>query len=89
MNLHLDDSLNVFREAVRKAIAEDLPANMRERQIAHGGLQSEYEDMLAWMRILARRGWNVPRWPVELEPGCVQLRSSYRARESGGLMQLI
>jgi alkylation response protein AidB-like acyl-CoA dehydrogenase len=66
VDLLLDDSLHAFREQIRKTIAEDLPADLRERQIAYGGLQSEYEDMLAWMRVLARRGWNVPHWPVEL-----------------------
>jgi alkylation response protein AidB-like acyl-CoA dehydrogenase len=66
MDLRPDESLIVFREEVRRAIAEDLPPDMEARQRAYGGIQSEVKDTLAWTRILAKRGWTVPQWPTEL-----------------------
>jgi alkylation response protein AidB-like acyl-CoA dehydrogenase len=65
MELTLDNDLADFRQMVRTAIAEDLPEDMRRREMAYGGMQSEPADCLAFTRILARRGWSVPHWPVE------------------------
>lgn len=65
MDTRVDADLAAFREMVREAIAQDLPADMRARQQAFGGLQSENLDALAWTEILNRRGWSVPNWPVE------------------------
>jgi alkylation response protein AidB-like acyl-CoA dehydrogenase len=65
MDLQFDADLANFREMVREAVAKDLPADMAARQMAFGGLQSEHPDTLEWTRILARRGWSVPHWPVE------------------------
>jgi alkylation response protein AidB-like acyl-CoA dehydrogenase len=64
MDFHFDAGLAAFRQQVRTAIAEDLPDDMRARQRGFAGLQSEPADALAWTRILHRRGWSVPRWPV-------------------------
>jgi len=66
MDFAFDSSLECFRQEVRSTIADDLPEEMRARQIAYGGIQSELRDTLAWTRILAKRGWSVPHWPVEL-----------------------
>ncbi|MEO5641396.1 MAG: acyl-CoA dehydrogenase family protein [Sphingomicrobium sp.] len=66
MDLRADESLDGFRRQVRAAIAEDLPPDMRARQVAHGGLQSDHADLLTWTGIMAKRGWTVPHWPVEL-----------------------
>jgi alkylation response protein AidB-like acyl-CoA dehydrogenase len=65
MELSLDSDLAEFRQMVRTAIAEDLPEDMRRREMAYGGMQSEPADCLAFTRILAKRGWSVPHWPVE------------------------
>lgn len=65
MDLKLDTSLDAFRQEVRAAIIHDLPAELRARQIAYGGLMSDPHDMIAWARILARRGWVTPHWPRE------------------------
>jgi alkylation response protein AidB-like acyl-CoA dehydrogenase len=65
MDLRFDDSLTAFRQYVRDAIAQDLPPELRQRQYAFGGMLVDPEDSLAWMRILAKRGWNVPHWPKE------------------------
>ena len=66
MNLSFDSALEDFRQMIRAAIAEDLPADMRARQMAFGGNQSENHDIMPWTRILAKRGWSVPHWPMEL-----------------------
>jgi alkylation response protein AidB-like acyl-CoA dehydrogenase len=65
MELRLDSDLAAFRQMVRTAIAEDLPEDMRRREMAYGGMQSEPTDCLAFTGILAKRGWSVPHWPVE------------------------
>lgn len=69
MDFRLDEGLEEFRQMVRSAIAEDLPNDIRDRQRRFGGLQSDPVDVLEWTRILARRGWTVPHWPVE-HGGC-------------------
>lgn len=60
-----DPSLDAFRHEIREAINADLPIDLKEKQIAYAGSQNEPEDSLEWMRILDRRGWAVPHWPVE------------------------
>ncbi|WP_294352852.1 acyl-CoA dehydrogenase family protein [uncultured Sphingomonas sp.] len=65
MDLKLGGELDDFRQMVRAAVAQDLPADMRARQQAFGGLQSENGDALKWAAILHKRGWSVPHWPVE------------------------
>ncbi|HEY6869245.1 MAG TPA: acyl-CoA dehydrogenase family protein [Novosphingobium sp.] len=65
MDFQFDEGLEEFRQMVRQAIAEDLPPEMQDRQRRFGGNQSDPHDTMAWTRILARRGWTVPHWPVE------------------------
>jgi len=52
-----------FRAEVRRFIAEQYPADVRERQAR--GLDLRKQDYLAWHQVVARRGWAVPAWPVE------------------------
>jgi len=52
-----------FRDEVRRFIAGNYPAEIRERQ--QQGLEIRKQDYLAWHRIVARRGWSVPAWSVE------------------------
>jgi alkylation response protein AidB-like acyl-CoA dehydrogenase len=65
MDFQFDEGLADFRLMVREAIRADLPAELRERQSKFGGNQSDPQDMLAWTRIAAKRGWSVPHWPAE------------------------
>jgi alkylation response protein AidB-like acyl-CoA dehydrogenase len=63
MDLAFSPEEIAFREEVRTFIAENYPAHLR-------GLQDEgeelgREDMLAWHRILADKGWAAPAWPKE------------------------
>jgi alkylation response protein AidB-like acyl-CoA dehydrogenase len=52
-----------FRDEVRAFIAQELPESAR----AHGGRWPHWskDDVVAWQRILNRKGWAVPHWPVE------------------------
>lgn len=52
-----------FRAEVRAFIAENYPAALRGKQ--DEGDELGKEDFLSWHRILARKGWIAPAWPVE------------------------
>lgn len=65
MDLTPDPALEVFRKKVRAAIRADLPDDLARRQKGFSGNQSDGEDSLRWMRLLEKRGWSVPHWPVE------------------------
>jgi len=51
-----------FQNEVRSFIAENYPAELRGKQ-SRAGLSKE--DMLSWHRVLYRKGWIAPNWPVE------------------------
>jgi alkylation response protein AidB-like acyl-CoA dehydrogenase len=52
-----------FRDEVRAFIAENYPADLRGKQ--DEGDELSKEDFLAWHRILYKKGWVAPAWPVE------------------------
>lgn len=52
-----------FREEVRAFLRAELPQRLREAPRAL--LMIDHRDQQEWHRILARRGWSVPGWPVE------------------------
>ena len=52
-----------FQKEVRDFIAENYPAELRGKQ--DEGDELEKEDFLAWHRILYKKGWVAPAWPVE------------------------
>ncbi len=52
-----------FQQEVRDFIAENYPADLRERQ--DEGEEMSKEDFLAWHKILHKKGWIAPAWPVE------------------------
>jgi alkylation response protein AidB-like acyl-CoA dehydrogenase len=63
MQLEFTAEERAFRSEVREFIATHYPAEVRAKQ--EQGLELTKEDFLSWHRILARRGWSVPAWPVE------------------------
>ena len=63
MQLEFTAEERAFRSEVRDFIATHYPAAIRAKQ--EQGLELTKEDFLSWHRILARRGWSVPAWPVE------------------------
>lgn len=52
-----------FQKEVRAFIAENYPADLREKQ--DEGDELAKEDFLAWHKILYNKGWVAPAWPVE------------------------
>jgi alkylation response protein AidB-like acyl-CoA dehydrogenase len=52
-----------FRDEVRAFIAENYPQELRGKQ--DEGDELGKEDFLAWHRILHKKGWVAPAWPVE------------------------
>ncbi len=64
MNLDFSPEDLAFREEVRSFIAENYPANLRDKQLSEDSLAKE--DYLAWHKILAKKGWVAPGWPTAL-----------------------
>ncbi len=64
MNLDFSPEDNAFRDEVRTFLTENYPAALREKQGGEEALSKE--DYFSWHRILAKKGWAVPAWPVEL-----------------------
>ncbi|MEH6791078.1 acyl-CoA dehydrogenase family protein [Parasphingorhabdus sp.] len=62
MNLEFTEEEKAFRAEVREFIENNYPQNIGTR-----GVQDEMsrEDMLAWHKILGKKGWSVPAWPTE------------------------
>ncbi|WP_417612265.1 acyl-CoA dehydrogenase family protein [Parasphingorhabdus sp.] len=62
MNLEFTEEEKAFRAEVREFIDNNYPENIGTR-----GVQDEMsrEDMLAWHKILGKKGWSVPAWPKE------------------------
>jgi alkylation response protein AidB-like acyl-CoA dehydrogenase len=52
-----------FQQEVRTFIAENYPAELRELQADSEELSKEA--FLVWHKILAKKGWVAPAWPVE------------------------
>ncbi|WP_323799102.1 acyl-CoA dehydrogenase family protein [Parasphingorhabdus sp.] len=62
MNLEFTEEEKAFRAEVREFIENNYPQNIGTR-----GVQDDLsrEDMLAWHKILGKKGWSVPAWPTE------------------------
>lgn len=54
-----------FRDEVRRFLDESLTPELRLAGRRCAGIFSDYDEGIRWHRILARRGWSVPSWPVE------------------------
>jgi len=52
-----------FQQEVRSFIAESYPATLRGKQ--DEGDELSKEDFLSWHKVLAKKGWVAPAWPVE------------------------
>jgi hypothetical protein len=63
MNLDFSPEEIAFRDEVRAFIADNYPADLRGKQ--DEGDELSKEDYLAWHKILAKKGWIAPAWPVE------------------------
>jgi pimeloyl-CoA dehydrogenase large subunit len=63
MDLRFNDEETAFREEVRRFLVENLPDDIRQRTAE--GMHADKDDLVTWTRILNRKGWAVPHWPVE------------------------
>ena len=63
MDLDLSPEDIAFRDEVRTFIAESYPAQLRGKQ--DEGDELSKEDFLLWHKVLAKKGWVAPAWPVE------------------------
>ncbi|WP_204514072.1 acyl-CoA dehydrogenase family protein [Bradyrhizobium canariense] len=63
MDLSFTEDQLAFRDEVRAFLHSAVPSDIREKLIA--GRNPSKEDKLRWTRILMKKGWSVPRWPVE------------------------
>ena len=63
MQLEFSPAEIAFQKEVRTFIAENYPQNLRSVQ--DEGHDLSKEDFLSWHRILAKKGWIAPAWPVE------------------------
>lgn len=63
MDFAFSDSELAFREDVRAFLTAKLPQDIRD---THFGFQRHsWEQMFRWHKIVAKRGWVAPYWPVE------------------------
>jgi len=64
MELSYTDEQNRFREEVRTWISEAMPPEMKKH--AEDGANFEQEEVVAWHKILYKKGWVAPNWPEEV-----------------------
>jgi pimeloyl-CoA dehydrogenase large subunit len=63
MDLRFTDEELAFREDVRGFVKANLPASIRQKIV--GGHHPGKDDIVAWTRLLNKKGWSVPHWPKE------------------------
>jgi pimeloyl-CoA dehydrogenase large subunit len=63
MDLRFTDKEMAFREEVRAFVKTNLPESIRRKIVE--GRHPGHDDIVAWTRILYKKGWSVPHWPVE------------------------
>jgi len=64
MQLDMSPDLEAFRGEVREFVRTHLPPALSSR-IKRVSNPTPDDDGLAWLAILARKGWSVPSWPKE------------------------
>jgi alkylation response protein AidB-like acyl-CoA dehydrogenase len=65
VDLSLSPQDQAFRDEVRAFLDENLSEDLREAGRKTGGVFAEMEAGLRWHKVLAKRGWSAPTWPVE------------------------
>ena len=63
MDLNYSSEELAFRDEVRGWLQANLPNHLREKVTNYQELSRD--DLLGWHRILAKKGWIAPEWPVE------------------------
>jgi len=62
MDLEFSPEELAFRDEVRAFIRDNYPAHLHEKSLRD---DLSKEDFLAWHKILGKKGWSAPAWPVE------------------------
>ena len=63
MDLSFSKEELAFRDEVRAFFKEAVPSAMRQKMIE--GRHPTKDEMVEWYRILNKKGWGVPHWPVQ------------------------
>jgi alkylation response protein AidB-like acyl-CoA dehydrogenase len=63
MDLNYSADEAAFRNEVRTWLEANIPPHLKEKVATYQEL--DREDLLTWHRILAKKGWVAPSWPVE------------------------
>jgi hypothetical protein len=63
MDLNYSPEETAFRDEVRGWLSQNLPRDLHDKVVNYEAL--EKDDLLRWHRILAKKGWVAPDWPVE------------------------
>jgi len=63
MDLNYTDQDLAFREEVKTWLEANLPADLQHKVLNH--LRLNKEEFVRWHKILAKKGWVAPAWPVE------------------------
>jgi pimeloyl-CoA dehydrogenase large subunit len=63
MDLRFTPEENAFRDEVRAFFGANLPRPIRDKLVA--GRRLAKDDIVAWQRMLNKKGWAVANWPVE------------------------
>src|SRR5258708_26239615 len=66
-----------FREDVREFIAAELTPELRKAGRSLTSVYADYSVGMKWQRILHRRGWAAPAWPVEYGGGALAAAPCY------------
>ena len=64
MDLDFNQEERAFRDEVRRFLAAELPADIRDRMSRDDNSRIR-EDIQQWQKILHAKGWGAPAWPVE------------------------
>jgi len=63
MDLNYSAEESAFRDEVRGWLDANIPPELRQKMLDYQALAKE--DLVRWHKILAKKGWVAPSWPVE------------------------
>lgn len=69
MDLQWSDADLAFRDEVRAFLNDNLTDELRDAGRLMTSVYADHDASMQWQRILARKGWAAPAWPVE-HGGC-------------------
>ena len=65
MDLAINPKDEAFRQEVRQFLDENLTAELRHAARVNAGVFADAPINLEWQKILHKKGWVAPSWPVE------------------------